>query len=150
MPPLEKEEHGGPTIVVGYDGSATSGSALEYAVREAGPEGHVFVVHSFEPPHDWLGHPNYQRLLEEHEGRGRELLEAVEQNQSLGTNIHCELLAGDPAEAIVTVADTRHADEIVMGSRRLGKVRAALGSVSLDVIHRARVPVVVIPPSEES
>ena len=143
-------ERTSPVLVVGYDGSATSRAALEYAAREAGPDGHVFVVHSFEPPHHWLGHPNYQRMLDEHEGRGRELLEGVEQDGSLGTNIHSELLAGDPAEAIVTVADTRHADEIVIGSRRLGTVRAALGSVSLDVIHRARVPVIVIPSPEES
>jgi nucleotide-binding universal stress UspA family protein len=137
-------------LVVGYDGSPPSRDALEYAARRAGPDGHVYVVHSFEPPSDWLGHPNYQRVLEEHEGRGRELLEAVEQDNSLGTHVHSELLAGDAAEAIVTVADARHADEIAVGARRLGRIRAALGSVSLDVVHRARIPVVVIPARGES
>jgi nucleotide-binding universal stress UspA family protein len=33
----------------------------------------------------------------------------------------------------------------VIGSRGLGRVRSALGSVSQEVLHRARVPVVVIP-----
>ena len=137
-------------LVVGYDGSPPSREALAYAARCAGTDGHVYVVHSFEPPSDWLGHPNYQRVLDEHQGRGRELLEQVEQDGSLGANVHCELLSGDPAEAIVTVADTRHADEIVVGARRLAKIRAALGSVSLDVVHRARVPVVVMPAPKES
>ena len=147
---MTADERTAPVLVVGYDGSPASREALTYAARHAGADGHVYVVHSFEPPHDWLGHPNYQRVLDEHEGRGRELLEEVDQDGSLGTNVHCELLAGDPADAIVSVADTRHAGEIVVGARRLAKIRAALGSVSLDVVHRARVPVVVIPAPEES
>jgi nucleotide-binding universal stress UspA family protein len=36
-------------------------------------------------------------------------------------------------------------DEIVIGSRGVGRVRALLGSVAYDVIHRARCPVTVIP-----
>jgi nucleotide-binding universal stress UspA family protein len=55
------------------------------------------------------------------------------------------LLEGNPAEAIVRVADARGADEIVIGSRGLGRVRAVLGSVSHDVLHLAHVPVVVVP-----
>jgi nucleotide-binding universal stress UspA family protein len=37
----------------------------------------------------------------------------------------------------------------VVGSRGLGRVRSALGSVSQEVLHRATVPVVVIPHVDE-
>jgi nucleotide-binding universal stress UspA family protein len=63
----------------------------------------------------------------------------------LGTDYETELLDSPPAEAITRVAEARGADEIVIGSRGLGRVRSALGSVSQEVLHRARVPVVVIP-----
>jgi nucleotide-binding universal stress UspA family protein len=56
-----------------------------------------------------------------------------------------EIIAGDPAEAIAAVAAARHADEIVVGSRRFGLARALLGSVAQDLIRTARVPVTVIP-----
>jgi nucleotide-binding universal stress UspA family protein len=39
----------------------------------------------------------------------------------------------------------RDADEIVVGARGLGRVRALLGSVSHELLHIADRPVVVIP-----
>lgn len=54
-------------------------------------------------------------------------------------------MAGDPGTAICRVAEVRDADEIVIGSRGTGRMRSLLGSVAHDVLHRATVPVVVIP-----
>jgi nucleotide-binding universal stress UspA family protein len=56
-----------------------------------------------------------------------------------------ELLGGPPADAILDVARARNADEIILGARGLSRLRAALGSVSSEVIHRADRPVTVIP-----
>ena len=55
------------------------------------------------------------------------------------------------AQAIVNVAQNEQAAEIVVGSRGLGRFRAALGSVSHAVLHEADRPVVVVPhePTEE-
>jgi nucleotide-binding universal stress UspA family protein len=39
----------------------------------------------------------------------------------------------------------RNADEIVVGARGLGRMRALLGSVSHELLHIADRPVVVIP-----
>ena len=144
---MPETENGRPTIVVGYDGSAQSRSAVDYAARRAGPEGTVFIVHAYSPPSDWLGHPNYQHVLEDHMERGRALIDALvmDDDPLLETNFETELLGEPPAEAIVAVAEARKADEIAVGSRGHGRVRAALGSVSQDVIHRASVPVVVVP-----
>ena len=146
----EASSNGHPVIVVGYDGSATSRAAVDHAARQAGPNGKVFVVHAYGPPPDWLGFPNYQRVLEDHQERGRALLDALvlDDDPLLETDFETELLDAPPGEAITRVAAARGADEIVIGSRGLGRVRTALGSVSHEVLHAARVPVVVIPPAE--
>ena len=138
----------GRVIVVGYDGSATAKAAVDYAASEAGPQGKVFVVHAYGPPSDWLGFPNYQRVLDDHLERGRAVIDglAMGDDPLLETQWEAELLEGPPADAILRVADTREADEIVVGSRGRGALtRAALGSVSHDLLNRANIPVVVIP-----
>ena len=137
-----------PTIVVGYDGSASARAAVDYAARRAGPDGNVFVVHAYGPPSDWLGRPNYQRVLSDHEERARAVLDelVLDDDPLLETNFETEMLADDPATAIVDVAKAREADEIVIGSRGHGALRSAfLGSVSMGVLQHAGVPVVVIP-----
>jgi nucleotide-binding universal stress UspA family protein len=131
-----------PCIVVGYDGSETARRALDYALERAGSEGSVIVAHAFEPPHDWLGYASYDRVVAEHRARGQALLDELEGEASIET----DLLAGPPAEAIAQVAAARDADEIVVGSRGFGPVRAALGSISHELLRLADRPVVVIPP----
>ena len=108
----------------------------------------MIVVHAFGPPPDWLGAPSYQRVLGDHEGRGRAILDALlleGGNALLDVEYELELMGGPPAEAIAKVAAARDADEIVVGSRGFGRVRSALGSVSHELLHEADRPVVVIP-----
>jgi nucleotide-binding universal stress UspA family protein len=138
----------GRVIVAGYDGSATARAAVDYAAREAGPDGRVFVVHAYGPPPDWLGFPNYQRVLDDHQEHGQAVIDglALEDDALLATEWEAELIAGPPAEAILDVAHDRHADEIVVGSRGRGRLaRATLGSVSHELLNRADLPVVVVP-----
>jgi nucleotide-binding universal stress UspA family protein len=56
-----------------------------------------------------------------------------------------ELIAGSPTRVLQTVADTRHAGEIVIGTRGFGPVRALLGSVAHELLYLARCPVTVVP-----
>jgi nucleotide-binding universal stress UspA family protein len=142
-----KARNPGPVIVVGYDGSPTSRAAVDHAAQQAGEQGTVYVVHSYRPPPDWLGSPDYQRVLDDHRARGEATLDALAMTDDplLATNFETELLDSPPAEAITTVAETRGADEIVIGSRGLGRMRSAMGSVSHDVLHGASIPVVVVP-----
>ena len=135
-----------PCLVVGYDGSATARRALDYALERAGADGAVIVAHAFEPPHDWLGYANYDRVVAEHRARGQALLDELATTPSIET----DLLAGSPAEAIAGVAAARGADEIVVGSRGFGPVRAALGSVSHELLRLADRPVVVVPPQDRT
>lgn len=134
------------TILVGYDGSDAARRALAEAARRAGPGGTVLVVHAYEPPPDWMGRPGYQRILDAHRGRGEELLaEAAADPVLAGVTVETDLLGGHPADAILAAADARDAQEIVLGSRGFGPMRAALGSVGLRVLHSANRPVLVVP-----
>jgi len=136
-----------PTIVIGYDGSDPARAALLFAARQAGSRGRVFVVHAYELPPDFLGSPYYDRLLTERRERGAALLSELPlQDEALaGPTYETELIGGRAAEAICEVARARNADQIVVGARGLGRVRALLGSVSHDLLHIADRPVVVIP-----
>jgi len=138
---------GTPTIVVGYDGSDAARAALLFAARQAGPQGRVFIVHAFELPPDHLGSPNDQQLLSQHRGRAAALLDdlPLAEEPLAGPRYETELLGGPPAQAIADVARARNADEIVVGARGLGRMRAFLGSVSHELLHIADRPVVVIP-----
>jgi nucleotide-binding universal stress UspA family protein len=56
-----------------------------------------------------------------------------------------ELASGDPATALIEIADRHQCDMIIMGARGLGVVRAALlGSVSQGVLNAARIPVTIV------
>jgi nucleotide-binding universal stress UspA family protein len=135
------------TLVVGYDGSDAARAALLYAARQVGPGGRVFVVHAYELPPDFLGSPNYQTLLSERRARGEAVLAdlPLKEGPLAGPAYELELIGGPAAHAIDRVARARDADEIVVGARGLGRVRALLGSVSHELLHIADRPVVVIP-----
>ena len=146
MTPAERR----PVIVVGYDGSAASRAAVTLAARRAGRKGLVFIVHAYELPPDFLGSPNFDRLLTERRDHGRALLDALPltgNDELLDGNYETELIGGPPAEAIANVARARDADEIVVGARGLGRVRALVGSVSHELLQIADRPVLVVPPA---
>ncbi|MGZ4179836.1 MAG: universal stress protein [Solirubrobacteraceae bacterium] len=136
-----------PAIVVGYDGSDASRAALLFAARQAGSRGRVFVVHAFELPPDLLGSPNYEAILSHRRDRGEALLKELplDEEPLVGPAYELELIGGPAAEVIERVARVRDADEIVVGARGLGRMRALLGSISHELLHIADRPVVVIP-----
>ena len=140
-------EGGTMTIVAGYDGSVNARAALGYAMQRLGTggSGHIVAAYAYDAPPDWLGRPYYQRSLDQHQQRGRTLLDELEREGPAGVELETELIQGPPADALVRVAHAHDADEIVVGSRDLGRFRAALGSVSHELLHEADVPVVVVP-----
>jgi nucleotide-binding universal stress UspA family protein len=139
-----------PCIVVGYDGSESARVAVEHAVLAAAPDGVVVVVYAFGPPPDWLGAPNYQRVLDDHRGRGQQVLDELEAEAAdiFGDVAYdLDLLGDSPADAVLNAAAVRAADAIVVGSRGFGFVHGALGSVSHELLQRADLPVTVITPA---
>jgi nucleotide-binding universal stress UspA family protein len=126
------------------DGSENSAVALDYAAGRAAPRGgEVVAVCAFHAPADWLGAPYYQLSLDDQHERARELTRGLGKRAGVETDI----VMGPPVEALTRVAQARDADEIVVGARGLGRFRAALGSVSHELLHEADRPVVIVPSS---
>ena len=132
------------TLVVGYDGCDGARAALDYAARHA-EGGQVFIVSAADPVPDYLGKPYRDHFIAAAHSRTRSLLEEAAGLMPEGVEYVTELLEGAPAEGIVSVADARDADAIVIGSRGLSRMRALLGSVSHEVLHLAGRPVIVVP-----
>ena len=63
-----------------------------------------------------------------------------------GLSIDVELVAQRPADALMSVAQARSAELIAVGHGGQGPFRAALlGSITYEVVHRATLPVLVVP-----
>jgi nucleotide-binding universal stress UspA family protein len=141
------------SIVVGTDGSTTAREAVRQATELArAVEAKVYLVSAYEPvpegrlrderqevPDDlqWMVNPreDVERTLEE----GASALEA--------DGIAVETLAreGDPADAILDVAEEKGADLIVVGNKGMtGAKRFLLGSVPNKVSHHAPCSVMII------
>ena len=133
------------TIIVGYDGSEAARAAVAYAARQASDAGRVVAVHAFQRVPDRLGFPSYQHVLDASQADGRRHLEALEDEWSAEAQLETSLLEGPAARAVLSAADAREADEIVVGSRGFGPIRGALGSVSHALLRDADRVVVVIP-----
>lgn len=138
----------GPLVVVGYDGSDNSRSALRYAAGRAGESGHLVVVNAYAPAPTWFGAPSFQEQgpeVDSMRARGEQLLGTIDPESVSGTSFETRLVAGPPPEAIAQTARELDADEIVVGSRGFYPVRGGLGSVSNGLLQTADRPLVIIP-----
>ena len=137
-----------PCIVVGYDGSPSSRAALRLAVDRA-RGGKLFIVHGYDAPADFWGSEHYDAAINAALTRGEQMLDRAKAEldaRDADVAHELELIPGRAAEVIATVAETRGADEIIVGTRGYGPLRGiALGSVAHALLHQAACPVTVIP-----
>ena len=149
-------EHAG-LVVVGVDGTAEGDAALAFAVDEAARSGDsVEVVTVWHPLVPALSYPvlpvgatpaDREALRRSAETVQQEALERVSLPPDVP--VSTQVVEGDPGQVLVAAART--ARLLVVGSRALGYVRAALlGSVSRYCAHHAAVPVVVVPAAQPS
>ena len=141
------------SIVVGTDGSETAGKAVLQATELARQVGaSVSLVSAYEPVSN-------QRLREEkrevpkdmewmvnpREDVEATLREAAERVQAAGVTVNTYAREGDPADAILDVAEERGADLIVVGNTGMTGARRYLpGSVPNKVSHHAPCSVLII------
>ena len=134
------------SIVVGTDGSQTAGEAVREAIELANAVGaSIELVSAYEPVSN-------QRLREEarqapedlqwsinpREDVDVTLSEAAEKVEAAGVSVTIYAREGDPADAILDVAEERGADLIVVGNKGMtGAKRFLLGSVPNKVSHHA-------------
>jgi nucleotide-binding universal stress UspA family protein len=134
-----------PVIVVGYDGSEESRMALAVAAERAGPEGTIVPVHVTLAASSWLGASYYAPAVEDAYQAAKKRLAEIGEIDTGSATVEPQLIEGEPAEALLRVARTRGAREIVVGSRGLGRFRSILGSVSHTLLERSDRPVVIVP-----
>ena len=130
------------TIVVGVDRSLSARIALEHAAHRAGPDGRLIVATVLTPLADAFGRA-LSELRDDRRQAAHDLVDRLAADVAVDTETR--VLDGNPAESLAQLARESGADEIVVGSRGTGRVRAALGSVSHALLAHADHPVVVVP-----
>jgi nucleotide-binding universal stress UspA family protein len=145
-PSPQRFENQRPAVVVGYDGSAEARRALEVAAERARPGGTVVVVYAARPASESLDSSLYADAVIARMRREEEIVGELADVELGDVRLEVELVDGPAAAALIREARDRDADEIVVGSRGLGAIRAALASVSHELLRRADRPVLVVPP----
>jgi nucleotide-binding universal stress UspA family protein len=141
------------SIVVGTDGSSTAKEAVRQATELAESVGaKLHVVSAYEPvpegrlleerqemPEDmqWMANPR--------EDVNTTLEEAANGIKAAGVEVATHAREGDPADAILDVAEEQGVDLIVVGNKGMtGAKRFLLGSVPNKVSHHAPCSVMII------
>jgi len=147
---LEVEQMRKKSLIVGVDGSEGSRAAVDEAIDLAGAlDATATFVFVRKSSSGWLGDPYYQRALNGDLAKARfAVVSAVETATSAGIEADAEILEGDPADELVSLADNRDSEMIVVGSRGHGGfVGLLLGSVSAQCAHHALCPLVIVRPA---
>jgi nucleotide-binding universal stress UspA family protein len=141
------------SIVVGTDGSDTAAQAVREAVDMAGAVGATLeLVSAFAPvsehrlraeqrnaPGDveWAANP--RRAVEE------SLSDAADVAREAGVEVNTHARQGDPADAILDVAEETDASLVIVGNKGMtGAKRFLLGSVPDKVSHHAPCSVLIV------
>ena len=141
------------SIVVGTDGSETAGEAVRQATELAKNTGsNIYLVSAYEPvpsarmreeqtevPKDleWMVNPR--------EDVDATLRAASDQIKADGVDVEIFAREGDPADAILDVAEERKSGLIVVGNKGMtGAKRFLLGSVPNKISHHAPCSVLII------
>jgi nucleotide-binding universal stress UspA family protein len=133
------------SIVAGTDGSASADRAVEQAGKLAlalGATVHVVTAYRDTSAASWMaaagGFPVGEPISDE---------DARIQAEEVVTRVdaHGHVCSGDPAQALMTVADDQGAEMIVVGNRGMSGARRVLGSVPNSVSHNATCGVLIVP-----
>ena len=141
------------SIVVGTDGSTTAQEAVRQAIELAQTvNATIHLVSAYEPVSESrLSHERQQVpedaqwMVNAREDVDAALKESAESLEEEGINVERYAREGDPADAILDVAEEKNADLIVVGNKGMtGAKRFLLGSVPNKVSHHAPCSVLII------
>jgi nucleotide-binding universal stress UspA family protein len=134
------------TIVVGYDQTPGSQRALERAATLAKALGSKLVVTSVAPLMISIGRSGGPiDPTDTPEDHVKELATAREYLEAQGIEADYAQAIGEPADAIVQLANERQADMIVVGTREPNLIQRLTGqSVSESVTHHAHCDVLIV------
>lgn len=141
------------SLVVGTDGSDTAKEAVRQATELAkSVGGRVHLVSAYEPVSETRLREervqvpdDLQWMVNPREDVESTLKEAAGGIESAGVDVATYAREGDPADAILDVAEEQGADLIVVGNKGMtGARRFLLGSVPNKVSHHAPCSVMII------
>ena len=140
-------------IVVGTDGSDTAKEAVRQATDLARLLGaSLYLVSAYEPVSEARLRQERQEApgdlshaIGPREDVNATLAEAAQEIESVGVQVETFPRQGDPADAILDVAEETNADLIVVGNKGMtGAKRFLLGSVPNKVSHHAPCSVLIV------
>jgi len=141
------------SLVVGTDGSETANEAVKQATELAQRVGAtVHLVSAYEPVPEGRLREERQQIPEDlqwmvnpREDVDTTLEAAAKGLRDSGISVETHAREGDPADAILDVAEEQDADLIVVGNKGMtGAKRFLLGSVPNKVSHHAPCSVMII------
>jgi nucleotide-binding universal stress UspA family protein len=141
------------SIVVGTDGSETATEAVRQALDLAKQVGaKLELVSAYEPVSDQRlrrekseAPEDVQWMVNPREDVDATLRDAKEMADEAGVGAETYARQGDPADAILDVAEEQKADLIIVGNKGMtGAKRFLLGSVPNKVSHHAPCSVLII------
>lgn len=132
-------------ILLGIDDSPGSMVAVEWCARLARDlDARVVAIHVYEPLAH-LGEVAPDRDLVTIRDEIQQALDTEWAVPLTGVDVETRVMEGKPHEVILREA-TKGFDLVVLGARRLGLIREALGSTSHRVVQEATIPVTIIHP----
>jgi nucleotide-binding universal stress UspA family protein len=141
------------SIVVGTDGSDTATQAVRQAVDMAGALGATLeLVSAYAPvPAQRLSAErrdapeDVQWAISPRQDVEVSLSDAAEIAREAGVSVNTHARQGDPADAILDVAEEQNADLVIVGNKGMtGAKRFLLGSVPNKVSHHAPCSVLIV------
>jgi nucleotide-binding universal stress UspA family protein len=141
------------SIVVGTDGSDTAKEAVRQATEFAKAlDAKLHLVSAYEPIGEGRLREERQQvpgdlqwMVNPREDVSQTLEEAATGLRDSGVDVETHAREGDPADAILDVAEEERADLIVVGNKGMtGAKRFLLGSVPNKVSHHAPCSVMII------
>ncbi len=137
-------------ILVPLDGSSLSEKALEHATELAhGADAEIILLEAVQDSLAAVPEARYKVPVRQVYGgaiRGMKYLEAVaERMRHQGWKVRCDVLEGDPRDAILSFARREKVDLIVMSTHgREGLKRKVLGCLAEKLVFVANVPVMLV------
>jgi nucleotide-binding universal stress UspA family protein len=133
------------TIVVGYDETEPANRALDRAAELAEAFSAKLIVTSVAPVLVSTRASGAIDPTDPPEQHVAELAHAADRLRGRTVDAEYQAAVGEPAETIVQLAEERHADMIVVGTREPGVLERLLGqSVSQSVSRHAHCDVLIV------
>ena len=141
------------SIVVGTDGSSTANAAVQRAVELAKASGaKLHLVSAYRLPTMMLASPEgiamgmaIQGEVDPQEDTENLLAETAAKVRTNGVEVETYACPGDPADALIEVAEQQGADLIVVGNKGMSGVRRfLLGSVPNKISHHAPCTLMIV------